>query len=177
VLSWLAVNLADWGAVDVLGPVTAKRHLGGASAWGAILAAEAAGFFVGGALALRVSVRRPLLVGQLLTPALAVPIALLAPPLATAAVAATAFAAGAVGQLYGVWWETILQRKVPAASLGRVLAWEFAASLVSVPLGMAAAGPAAAAVGRATTLYGAAALVVVAALAPLLSAEVRTLAQ
>ena len=38
------VVLAAWyGAFDVLGPVVAKRHLGGPAAWGLIVAADAVG--------------------------------------------------------------------------------------------------------------------------------------
>src|SRR4029453_12193075 len=54
--SWLCVTIVQFalinayaiGAFLVLGPFVAEQHLGGAAAWGFILAAEAAGMIVAG---------------------------------------------------------------------------------------------------------------------------------
>ena len=57
-----SVVLAAWyGAFDVLGPVVAREHLGGPAAWGLITAADAVGLIIGGVIALRVTVQRPIL--------------------------------------------------------------------------------------------------------------------
>src|ERR1017187_5949806 len=44
-------NQLTWGPYLVLGPVLARDHLGGASAWGAILASYGGGAILGGLLA------------------------------------------------------------------------------------------------------------------------------
>src|SRR5580700_137038 len=55
------VVLAAWyGAFDVLGPVVARRHLGGPAAWGLITAANAVGLIIGGVIAMRFTARRPI---------------------------------------------------------------------------------------------------------------------
>jgi hypothetical protein len=176
VLVFMFINFAA-GAWLVLGPPTAKEHYGGASTWGAILAANGAGLLCGGAVALHTRLpRRPLLAGQLACVVFALPLALLGPPLRAIAVGAGAFAAGVAIELFEVWWETTMQRRVPPAIFGRLAAWDTVGSFAAQPLGIAIAAPVAAAVGRGETLYGAAAVMVVASLAALLSRDVRTLA-
>lgn len=175
VVAFTFMNFADNGAIMVLGPVTAKEELGGAAAWGAVLAVEAAGLIAGGVLALRVRVRRPLYVGQALSALLALPLLALARPLPVVAIALVFAVAGAGIEMFSVLWETALQRNVPPSLLARVAAWDSIGSFVAIPAGTAAAGPVAAAIGRGATLYGAAAVTAVAALAALASREVRTL--
>jgi MFS family permease len=176
VAAFTFINFAA-GAWTVLGPPTAKAQYGGASAWGAILAANGAGLLLGGALALRLPLpRRPLLSGQIACVVFALPLALLGPPLRAIAVGAGAFAAGVAIELFEVWWETTMQRRVPPAIFGRLAAWDTVGSFAAQPLGIAIAAPVAAAIGRGETLYGAAAVMVVASLAALLSRDVRTLA-
>ena len=52
-------NLLTWGPYLVLGPVLARDYLGGARAWGAILACYGGGAILGGLLALGRRPRRP----------------------------------------------------------------------------------------------------------------------
>jgi hypothetical protein len=80
------------------------------------------------------------------------------PSLALAAVVPLAFLvaaafAGGVGQsTSNTLWETTLQRRVPHASLSRVSSYDFFGSLVFNPVGLAVAGPVAAAIGTSRTL-------------------------
>ncbi len=60
-------NLLTWGPYLVLGPVLARDYLGGASAWGTILASYGGGAIIGGLLALGRRPGRPLLVATLAT--------------------------------------------------------------------------------------------------------------
>src|SRR3954465_10004513 len=68
--TWLWTMVASFGlfqltlfpALLVLGPTVAKSHLGGAGAWGLILAFQGVGSVVGGLVALRLRPRRPLVV-------------------------------------------------------------------------------------------------------------------
>ena len=79
--TWLWTMVASFGlfqltlfpALLVLGPSVAKSHLGGAGAWGLILALQGVGSIFGGLSALRLQPRRPLVAATLLC----VPIALL----------------------------------------------------------------------------------------------------
>ena len=61
VAQYCLVMMAWFGGFEVLGPVVAKAHLGGAAAWGAIMAAQAVGLVAGGLLSLWRSPRRPML--------------------------------------------------------------------------------------------------------------------
>ena len=54
-----------WGAWSALGPVVAERSLGGAAAWGSVLAALGVGAVIGGLVAVRARPRRPLLAAAL----------------------------------------------------------------------------------------------------------------
>ena len=72
--SWVVAMVVSFGlfqltyfpALLVLGPLVAKEELGGAGAWGAVLAIESAGAVVGAIFALRVKFDRPLVACQLL---------------------------------------------------------------------------------------------------------------
>lgn len=106
----------------VFGAVLSKRELGGAGAWSTILALFAAGSLVGGLVGLRLTVRRPLLVASLWNAFVALPVALLALRTGWAPIAAGAFVAGVGGAVFGVLWETSLQRAIPPEALSRVSA-------------------------------------------------------
>jgi MFS family permease len=88
------LNAVFVGAFQVLGPVQAKAHYGGARVWGLILGAEAAGLICGGLVMLRARPQRMLLVATFSTLVLALPLLLLAPPAAAATVAVGAFVSG-----------------------------------------------------------------------------------
>ena len=87
-------NLLTWGPYLVLGPVLARDYLGGARAWGAILASYGGGAIIGGLLALGRRPRRPLLVSTVTTLGFPLPPLALALHLPLAAVAAGALLAG-----------------------------------------------------------------------------------
>jgi predicted MFS family arabinose efflux permease len=159
-------NMAFQGGFAVLGPVVAARELGGAAAWGAIAACEAAGFVVGGVLMLRLRPSRPLLAACaalfLVIPQLAL-LALAAPVVAIAGVALL----GGLGlEVFGVLWDTTLQREIPGERLSRVSSYDYFGSFVLNPVGLALAGPLAEAIGTAEAMWVATA-VVFAAIAPL----------
>jgi predicted MFS family arabinose efflux permease len=155
---WVIVLAASLGNMAtsvfaVLGAVVAKESLGGALAWTVILAGLSAGSLAGGFVALRFHPRRPLLFGSALISFLAVPSALLALRAPALVIAAGALLAGAGNMVFNSLWETALQRHIPAAALSRVSAYDWFGSLAFQPLGLALAGPAAAAFGTATALW------------------------
>jgi predicted MFS family arabinose efflux permease len=150
-------NLLTWGPYLVLGPVLARDYLGGASAWGAILAAYGGGAILGGLLALGRRPRRPLLVGTLASLGYPLPPLALALRLPALAVAAGALLAGLGSALGSALLATVTQQRVPARALSRVGAFSMVGAFAFGPIAFAAAGPVAAAIGaRAVLGFGAA---------------------
>jgi len=159
---------ALFASVFVLGPLIAKQSLGGASSWGAILAAEGAGAVVGGIVMLRVHPRRPLLIANLSALVFALPLFFLATRSAVALIALAAFLAGGFIAVFSVQWTTTMQREIPAHVLSRVSAYDWFGSLVFLPLGMALVGPVASRIGITTTLVGCGGIMILLILATLL---------
>jgi MFS family permease len=175
VVQFAFVNAAGVGAWAVLGPVVADAELGGAAAWGLILAAQSAGFILGGVVTLRYRPDRILLVATLAIFPMAVPILLLAAPAPVVVIAFAAFAAGFGIEIFGVFWDVAMQQQIPPEQLSRLYSYDALGSFVFIPLGAAVAGPLAELVGVTETLVGAAAVIVVATALVLLIDEVRGL--
>jgi len=155
---WLMVVVAGalgnffTAAITALGPAVAKEHYGGAGAWAAVSAGMGAGALAGAVLVFRVRSRTPLVVACFAWALLAVPDFALAflVPLAVVVVAAIL---GGAGQTTGnALWDTTFQRKIPQESMSRVSSYDWFGSLLFNPLGLAVAGPIAAAIGTSTTL-------------------------
>lgn len=175
VLQFGFVNAVVSGTELVLGPVIAKQHLGGATAWGLILTATSIGLILGGMLLLRFKPRRILLVATL-GYLLSIPILLgLAVPLPLIALMALALLAGVGNEIFGVLWDTAIQQEIPEDKLSRVSSYDALGSFALIPLGLAAAGPIADALGTKETLLLAAAISLIATLAVLFVKDVRTL--
>ncbi|WP_433220403.1 MFS transporter [Microtetraspora malaysiensis] len=180
---WLWVVVAQFSimviamqaAHGVLGPLVAKESLGGAPAWSAVLAGEAVGMIAGILVTLRLRPRRPILVATLLTLPTALPYLLLgaAAPLWT--VVASAVVMGICFDIFGVLWNTTMQREVPPEALSRVSSYDALGSLMFGPVGLMLAGPVAISVGPRPALLGCAAIVAVVSLLALLSPGVRNL--
>jgi MFS family permease len=175
VLQFGFVNAIELGTEGVLGPAVAKEHLHGAIGWGLVLTADAVGLIGGGLLLLRVRPRRLLLtatLGFLLT----VPFLFgLAIPLPLVGVAALALVAGIGAETFGVLWDTTMQQEIPQDRLSRVYSYDALGSFALIPLGLAAAGPIAEAIGTEKTLFAAGLISLAATLAVLLVRDVRTL--
>ena len=153
-------GIGNWAgaALGVLGPLTAKQHLGGAGAWAAIVAAEGLGAIPGGVVALRFRFERPLLASCLA----ATPYGLLMLGLGLhlplpALIAISAFAGAALAVHIALWF-TVFQQQVPEEARSRVSSYDALGSFVLIPLGTAIAGPVAETVGVSTTLIGASAI-------------------
>jgi MFS family permease len=154
----VAIGNVFWAAWSALGPVVADRDLGGAKAWGAVLAAMGVGALGGGLLATRAAPRRPLLVFALASGVFAIPLALLAAGSPVALLAAGALLAGVGLMLGNALWESALQRHIPSESLSRVSAYDWFGSFALYPVGLALWGPLAGAVGVSSALWLAAGL-------------------
>jgi hypothetical protein len=150
-------NLVTWGPYLVLGPVLARQYLGGARAWGVILACYGGGAILGGLLALGRRPRRPLLAATLATLGYPLPPLALALHLPLPAVAGAALGAGVGSALCGAFSSTVQQRLIPAPALSRVGAFNLVGAYAFGPVAFAAAGPVAAVLGaRAVLAFGAA---------------------
>src|SRR5262245_25379967 len=145
----------------VLGPIVAKRDLGGAPAWAALTAAFSIGALVGGVLAIRIRPKKPLAAS-----CMAAWVFLLQPlgmglglPLWTLIVFSVAAGCGLAVHI--ALWFTVFQQNVPEESLSRVSSYDSFGSFVLLPLGAALAGPIAAAIGVQETLLAAAAVIAI----------------
>jgi len=142
-----AFHLLIMAPLMVLGPKVADTILGGAAAWGAVMAALGAGEIVGGIVGLRLKPARPLLLcgwlGVIECPLFIVfavdpDIEMLIP---------MALLAGVSAALVTVLWETTLQEQIPPEALSRVSAFDWTGSMAFYPLGLILAGPLAAVLG------------------------------
>ncbi|WP_446210386.1 MFS transporter [Micromonospora sp. IBSANI012] len=174
VLGFMILNAALAGGVNVLGPAVADETIG-RSAWGVVLAAETAGMVVGGLIALRIRVRRLLLLGVACM--LAESFLLLGLALAPTIVVllSAGVAVGIAVEQFAVVWDTSIAQHIPADRLARVYSYDMLGSWVAIPLGQIAVGPVAAAIGTHDTLLILATLVVLSVLGMLASRDVRRL--
>jgi MFS family permease len=150
-------NLLTWAPYLLLGPVLSKDYLGGARAWGFILAANAAGAIVGGALIIGCRPRRPLVVAVIGSFGYPMPCLLLALHAPAFGVAAGALAAGIGSAVSNTFSTTVMQQQVPPGMLARANAFALTGSFALGSAGFAIIGPIAAVVGAGTVLgFGAA---------------------
>jgi MFS family permease len=174
-VAYFAVANMLWGAWSALGPVVADRDLGGAAAWGAVLAGIGAGALAGSLLATRVKPRRPLVLVGLSEALFVLPLAFLAAGAPVPLLACGALLSGAGMMLGNSVWESTLQRHVPAESLSRVSSYDWFGSFAFYPFGLAIWGPVAAAIGVAVSLWLAFGLFLAAVVALLAVPDIRRL--
>jgi MFS family permease len=159
----------------VLGPLVIERELGGASDWGLILTAGAAGGLIGSFVALRYKPARPLIPGFLLMFFVSAQLLALIPPLPVAGLMLAAVLAVFSIAVGNALWDTMLQQHIPAESISRVSSLDWMISLVFMPLGYVLAGPLSEAIGLDLTIGLAAAVGIAANLGLLLVPSVRNL--
>jgi hypothetical protein len=152
VVSFGLFQLTYFPAMYVLGPVVAKDELGGATAWGLILAASSAGAIVGGLIALRLRVERPLVVSELFVIPAGLLLITLAVPFALPVIVVASFISGGGFAVGDTLWSTALQRNVPEESISRISSFDWFGSVAMNPIGYALIGPIAAAAGTPETL-------------------------
>jgi hypothetical protein len=162
-------------SLSILGPLVAKRSLGGAGSWAAISSALGVGLVLGSVVALRVRPRRPLRAAFALVVAVAPALALLGTSHSTLLIAASMIPAGVTLAIGQTLWSTTLQQKVPESALSRVSSYDWIASTALRPLGYAAIGPLAVLLGTRATLLAAAAGLVLLEVAVLCVRDLRDL--
>jgi MFS family permease len=169
------VNAVASGALQVLGPVVAKRHLGGPAAWGAVLTADTIGVVLCGVMMLRWRPQRMLYIATLAVFPLALPLVALIKPAPLVVVVGAAFLSGFSIEIFGVLWDTVMQQEIPQEKLSRLSSYDALGSWVLMPLGFAVVGPLASGIGARATLVACIILTVGATAPVLLSRDVRTL--
>ena len=154
-------NAIYFPAFQVLGPTVANESLGGSGAWAAIATAMGLGALAGGAVALSIRPRRPLLVGEGLILLIVLQVLALAVPAPTAVIVLAALIAGGVGSLAQILFETVWVQHVAPPVRTRVSAYDWFGSLALEPIGLALVGPVAVAIGTSQTLWLSAAAIAI----------------
>jgi hypothetical protein len=145
----------------VLGPIIAKRDLGGAPAWATLATAFSVGALVGSLIAIRIRPQKPLAASCMAAWLFVLQPLGMGAGLPLAALVLCAALAGAGLSVHLALWFTVFQQNVPPEAMSRVSSYDSFGSFVLLPLGAAVAGPIAALIGVHTTLLAAAAVIVV----------------
>jgi MFS family permease len=166
--SWVSIPIAGFAIFNfcfaaflVLGPAVFREHLSGARGWGVVSACGAAGAILGTILSGQLRPRHPISVGFLGSVLVALPIAALARPFPTAAIAAAWFLGMGSIAVCNTYWETNLQQRIPSHVFSRVRSYDILVSFVFMPLGFVVFPQIARAIGREETLLLAAGIVAV----------------
>ncbi|MEP7023749.1 MAG: MFS transporter [Actinomycetota bacterium] len=175
VLQFGLVTAAAAGAIDVLGPLVAHAHLGGARSWGVIVAAYSAGAVIGGLVMIRFRPRRMLVAAVLSVPAFSVILFALAVPLPVPLDVAAAFFSGCCLEVLSVCWFTTLQQEIPPDKLSRISSYDAFGAYALTPVGTAVAGPLADAFGTRAVLAVSGVVIAVFPLFLLFEPEIRRL--
>lgn len=157
--TWIWTTIVFFGignfassAFLVLGPLIFKTQYGGATNYGLLLSVFSLGTIAGGVVALRWRPSRILLVSCLASAPIPFVYILVAFHAPLSAIFAVQFFGGAGLAVHLALWFTVFQQEVPEHARSRVSSYDVFGSFVLVPLGIAIAGPIAAAVGVRTTL-------------------------
>ncbi|WP_330343277.1 MFS transporter [Streptomyces sp. NBC_00557] len=164
-------------AFAVLGPVIVARQAGGAANWGLVSACMAVGALIGAAVSMRYRPRRPLIAAHLALLPTVLQLAALTGPSPTVVIMGAALVGAAGVALLNSLWSTAVQKLIPEELLSRVSSYDWLISFTVAPLGYAAAGPLAEAIGVTRTLELALAFVVTGVVAVLLVPRIRQLRQ
>jgi MFS family permease len=162
------------GTINVLGPVVADARLGGARSWGLILAGYGVGAVLGSIVMMRYRPQRMLLVASLAAGMFAALLFALAVPLAVPLIVAASLLVGFGADVFMVNWVTTMQQEIPHDLMSRLSSFDALGSFALAPVGVAVAGPLAAAFGTSSVLIVGGSVIVALTLAVvLLVPEVR----
>jgi MFS family permease len=160
---------------EVIGPVVARRELGGAFAWGLILTGFSVGMLLGGLVMLQVRFERPLFVAGLLFLPTGIAPLLLSLPAPAWTIALAYLVEGFAAGIFVTSWETALQFHIPRQMLARVGAWDWLGQIGGLPVGYALTGPIVDAAGTGPTLVGVASASILLALVFVFTSDLRNL--
>lgn len=175
VIAFSFINLTYEATLGVLGPIATKEHNGGPKEWSWVIAAITLGMIVGGVLALKIHMSRPLLVGILPEVFVGFWIFIIGVPNQIVATLLLAFATGISIEIFYVAWSTSMQQHIPSESYSRVISYDALGSYALAPIGLVVIGPIIEAIGVAQTSRLLAIMTVIAVVIPLAFREVRNL--
>ena len=177
VLQFSIIVAAMEAVFGLIGPAVTKLQMDGPIDWGIISAGFGLGTLVGGALALKINPKRPMLLATCCVFFFAgVPLAL-SVPMPLWVITLMSFIDGVAGQVFAVIWYTTQQKLIAPDMLSRVSAYDHLGSVVLAPLGIVAAGFLFEIIGARNTLLIATVAIIVPTLAVLTVREVRTLSR
>lgn len=134
-----AITNFCFAAFLVLGPVVFRTHFGETHArvaWGAVSTCGAIGAILGSFAVARLRPRRPLTFGFACAFAFGLPMLALARPLPAEAIALAWFLGATSIAISNTFWETNLQRRIPAEVFARVRSYDILVSFVFLPIGL-----------------------------------------
>jgi MFS family permease len=159
--TWIWTTIVFFGignfagaSLFVLGPVVAKRYLGGPWTWSVLVSMFGAGAIVGGVLAMRWRPKRPLLASCVAAIPYGSQTLAMGLHLPWQALAVVAFVTGIGLSIHLALWFTVFQRLVPPEHLSRVSSYDALGSFILIPIGSALAGPVGSWIGIYPTLVG-----------------------
>ncbi len=175
VAGFMVYNAASAGVFSVLGPIVMKTHFDGARGWAVVTTTMAVGSIFGAGLSMRLRPRRPMLVGISAVSPLVVFIFSLAVPLPLFAIALLGLAYATGSDIFGVQWESGLQRHIEPHLISRVSSYDWMGSLLATPIGLSVTGLLADHLGVEATIVGAAGLCGISLVAMLATPSVRAM--
>ena len=137
----------------LIGPAITRDVMGGAKDWGLIMTGFGAGTILGGIIAMRLRIERPMLVATIAVFFWAPLAMLMTIPAHLYVLVGAAFVHGITGQIFGVLWNTTLHTRIPSHMLSRVSAYDHLGSVAMAPVGVVLAGMFYEDIGRAATLW------------------------
>jgi len=173
-LQFALFNLFTWAPYLLLGPILARQYLGGGGAWGIIAAGYALGSVLTGVALAGRRPRRLLVVAVSGTFGYGVPCLLLAVHAPGYAVVCGALLAGVGSEIFGTYWTTAMQQRVPAQMLGRTTGFALTGAYALGSVGYAVIGTVASLIGATPILAFAAAYATVSSAVVLVNPAIRS---
>lgn len=136
----------------VLGPTLAEEGYGTAAIFGILTTAFGAGALAGAFLGLRWRPHHPMRAAFLVIAAWPLMLVAFAAEAPVALVLVLGAATGSGFALFDIWWNTAMAERIPPHALSRASSYEWMGSLILLPVGFLAAGPAAEATSPETVI-------------------------
>ena len=177
VVGFAVVNAFEYGYLGVLGPMYVEEHFDGATSWGLIGAAMAAGAALGAIVAFKWRPQRPLVAGLVSAGVLALgPLSLAVSPVLAGGVIGAGIAGIGV-EVFGIFWVTVVQQQIPGEALSRVFSLDAIGSFVVMPIGPIIASVVVARIGVTPGLYATSFVMLLMVVLMLLVPDVRAMRQ
>ena len=177
VVGFAVVNAFEYGYLGVLGPMYVEEHYDGAASWGLIGAAMAAGAALGAVVAFKWRPKRPLVAGLVSAGVLALgPLSLAVSPILAGGVIGAGIAGVGV-EIFGIFWVTVVQQRIPGEALSRVFSLDAIGSFAVMPLGPVIASVVVAKIGVTPGLYATSFVMIAMVVLMLLVPDVRRMGQ